>query len=62
MKKTYVKPETLVVAINVETLIALSPINEEATSGDPNGDGNSREVLISDETTIIARGAWETWE
>ena len=57
MKKQYIKPENTVVEIQVESIIA-----ESIPEGDPtNGTAAAREVLISDETTTIARGAWESW-
>ena len=57
MKRQYVKPENTVVEIQVESIIAES-IPEGGLS---NGTTDAREVLISDETTIIARGAWQSW-
>ena len=57
MKKQYIKPENTVVEIQVESIIAES-IPEGGLS---NGTTDAREVLISDETTIIARGAWQSW-
>lgn len=57
MKRQYVKPENTVVEIQVESIIA-----ESIPEGGPaNGTTDAREVLISDETTIIARGAWQSW-
>ena len=57
MKKQYIKPENTVVEILVETIIAESIPN----GGKKSGESDAREVLISDETTTIARGAWESW-
>ena len=55
MKKTYIKPENTVVRIATEQFIAESLNKRIATK---NGeDGEAREVLISEETTIIARSA-----
>ena len=57
MKKQYIKPENTVVEINLkETLLQMSE-----GEGENAGEANSREVVISDETTTIARGAWEEW-
>ena len=58
MKKQYIKPENTVVMIQTESIIAQSIPEGE---GENAGEANSREVLISDETTIIARNAWEKW-
>ncbi len=59
MKKTYIKPENTVVRIATEQFIAESLNKRIATE---NGeDGEAREVLISEETTIIARSAWQSW-
>ena len=57
MKKQYIKPENTVVEILVETIIAESIPN----GGKKSGESDAREVLISDETTTIASGAWEKW-
>lgn len=63
MKKTYIKPETIVVALNVkENLMEPSlnsgdakTYNEETRPVQMNrGDGLGREVIRS-------RGAWEEW-
>ncbi len=57
MKKQYIKPENTVVEINLkETLLQMSE-----GEGENAGEANSREVVISDETTTIARNAWESW-
>ncbi len=65
MKKIYIKPETTVVALNVKESLLEMSLNEsdaknlsEKVNG---GDTYSREVLISEETTIIARSAWQSW-
>ena len=61
MKKTYIKPETMVVRINMETLIAQSPTppvnsGDAVDSYDPGDGSNSlgREVIQSPD-------AWEEW-
>ena len=63
MKKTYIKPENTVVRINLESLVAVSPLTPQDTALDPDnvddeitqtGDVGSREVIRS-------RGAWEEW-
>ena len=56
MKKRYIKPENTVVEIQVESIIAESLENGNGVNGEYDG---AREVLISDETTIIARNAWD---
>ena len=56
MKKRYIKPENTVVEIQVESIIAESLENGNGVNGEYAG---AREVLISDETTIIARNAWD---
>ena len=58
MKKQYIKPENTVVMIQTESIIAQSIPEGEGENG---GESCAREVLISDETTIIARNAWESW-
>lgn len=59
MKKQYIKPENTVVALNVKvSLMEPSIPRGESVNGDY---ASAREVLISDETTIIARNAWESW-
>lgn len=63
MKKTYIKPETTVVALNVRDNVLQNTSIFETTNPSPMDDDDSfggREV-ISDETTIIARNAWERW-
>ncbi len=65
MKKIYVKPENTVVSINLETLIAQSPVsgisgvdglggNGGGTSGSTITDADAREIIQS-------RDAWEEW-
>ena len=59
MKKTYIEPQNTVVRIETEQFIAESLRRKVATE---NGeDGEARELLITDETTIIARSAWQNW-
>jgi len=57
MKKMYIKPENTVVEINLnETLLQMSE-----GEGENGGESYAREVLISDETTIISRSALQSW-
>ena len=67
MKKTYIAPSCVVMALNAENIMCMSSYSAESrtyeqdTYQSPNGgDGFAREI-ISDETTIIARSAWERW-
>lgn len=62
MKKTYIEPQCTVVAVNTETMVCVSGKINDAVTIQNRDEIGAREVLISDETTIIARGAWETWE
>jgi len=65
MKKTYIKPENTVVSINLETLIAQSPVS--GTSGAEglggNGGGTSGSSIFDAEAreTIQAPDAWGEW-
>jgi hypothetical protein len=65
MKKTYLKPENTVVSINLETLIAQSPVsgisgvdglnyNEGGTDAGGITEGGAREVIQTPD-------AWEEW-
>ena len=57
MKKTYIKPETIVAAINVKAFLLVPSLNDseaEADQGYNDGDGLARE-------TVRSSGAWEEW-
>ena len=59
MKKAYIEPKNTVVSIQTEQFIAES-ILMSVTEVDGES-GEAREVVISDETTIISRSAWQKW-
>ena len=61
MKRTYIEPQCTVVAVNTETMVCVSGNVNDAVTISKREDIGAREVLISDETTIIARNAWEEW-
>ena len=63
MKKTYIEPQNTVVRINLESLVATSPLTPQNTSLNPesvddeiqsSGDVGARDVIRSS-------GAWEEW-
>ena len=56
MKKTYIEPKNTVVSINLETLIAESPLYGGSTNA--NSGNLSREVV---QENIDAPDAWEEW-
>ena len=63
MKKIYIKPENLVVAINVRDNIMLdisTEGNQEVVSG---GDytGSAPEITVGAREVIKTRDAWEEW-
>lgn len=60
MKKAYIEPQCTVVALNVKESL-LVPSNLTKGSGENGDNAEAREVLISEETTIIARSAWQSW-
>ncbi|MBP5485012.1 MAG: hypothetical protein J6X76_04015 [Bacteroidaceae bacterium] len=67
MKKTYIAPSCVVMALNAENIMCMSSYSAESRTYEQDtyqslngGDGFAREI-ISDETTIIARSAWERW-
>lgn len=58
MKKTYIKPETIVAAINVKAFLLVPSVHNdkdaETDQGYNDGDGLARE-------TVRSGGAWEEW-
>jgi hypothetical protein len=67
MKKTYIAPSCVVTVLNAEKIMCMSSYSAESRTYEQDtyqslngGDGFAREI-ISDETTIIARSAWERW-
>ncbi len=68
MKKTYIKPESVVVAINAKehlmdvSLQSLNARKLDAPEQVNGGDTQARELeIISEEFNIIARSAWQKW-
>ena len=65
MKKTYIKPENTVVSINLETLIAQSPVSgtsgaeDLGVNGGGTGSGGIHEA--SSREVIQSPDAWEEW-
>ena len=62
MKKTYIKPETMVVRINMETLIAQSPtppVNSEDAADDSYNPGDGSNSLGRE--VIRSQDPWEEW-
>lgn len=57
MKKTYIKPKSTVVAINVKENL-MTPSRLEQGEGGNGDEGEAREVVRQD---IRSRGAWEEW-
>lgn len=65
MKKIYVKPENTVVSINLETLIAQSPVSgtsgAEGLGGNGGGTGGSSITDADAREIIQSPDAWEEW-
>lgn len=62
MKKTYIKPETMVVRINMETFIAQSPtppVNSGDAADDSYNPGDGSNSLARE--VIQAPDAWGEW-
>lgn len=60
MKKTYIKPETLVVNVNVkEHLMGMSYNEEDANKSIPSSEANSGHGLARE--VIQTQDAWEMW-
>ena len=65
MKKIYVKPENTVVSINLETLIAQSPVSgtsgAEGLGGNGGGTGGSYITDADAREIIKTPDVWEEW-
>ena len=63
MKKIYIKPETLVVAVNVKEHLMEPSILTPETPANPadSGAGDITDTNILGREVIRSRGAWEEW-
>lgn len=58
MKKTYIKPETIVAAINVKAFLLVPSVHND-TEAETNKDYNDGDGLARE--TVRSSGAWEEW-
>lgn len=65
MKKMYIQPETIVVALNVRDNVLQVGSIKETTGADGLGNGGGTaeqgEIEVDAREVIRSRGAWEEW-